>query len=131
MFDEQNSSNRMIPQIFFNTTKGRGIILARFYNGQLVWSRDLGKGIIICQCKEPEGYWALSIRNDDNLIHEIHFVHENYLDSYRYRCWNCGHEINSDFDDTCTECGWVRCSYCNRCRRPECQSYGLTIHALD
>ena len=36
-------------------------------------------------------------------------------DEYQSCCWSCGTEINSDYCNKCSTCGWYECPDCNSC----------------
>lgn len=103
--------------------------MMRFYIGQVVKLRvgDQDLGIIITECKEPEGYWSVALRTKLGDRTKIMHIKEVDLEAYKRHCWNCHIDLNSDDHPTCQRCGWIKCPNCGKCEKDICGSNSLLI----
>ncbi len=97
--------------------------MARFKVGQIVrlkiCANDLG--IIITECKEPDGYWSVALRTRLHGRIQRMRIKEGNLEPYKNHCWNCNkNDLDSDVHETCDRCGWVKCPACGKCEKKIC-----------
>jgi hypothetical protein len=104
--------------------------MSRFTLGQVVRIKNPSDlGIILAECKEPEGHWCVALRTkEDNSIVAV-YVKETEIESYKRHCWNsgCHSNVDSEIHKTCSSCGWVICPNCGVCKEGGCEPFGLTI----
>jgi hypothetical protein len=83
--------------------------------------------IVLYECKEPEGYWSILIRNKKDGTIKVEKIKKSYLTPYKYHCWKCKSELNSNEHETCQDCHWLICPDCGACKENQCEKDGIIV----
>lgn len=71
-----------------------------------------------------DGGWSVIFKDEetDNLVIDVFFSQD--LRPYKSKCWghDCDGIVNSSVDQTCSQCHWVKCPKCGRCKKHKCVS---------